>query len=246
MFKYLVAALMLTATFHSVAAQDFFLSPPFPPTAFVEQYYEVRFRVRGMLAPTFTFENLPSFFTGSASGVVSGTPNLTGTFRFTVKYSQDSSSGSEQVVISITDSPNTVASAAQNKAVVSLIIETALNTWIYRSGQSISIQLSAQGGVAPITWNYKNLPSGLVGDNSGNIKGAIKDVGLYSFSASCGDAKGLKAESFYTLNIQPGTLIKSNSYLIQPTTSSMSPIETWELSMTLNRLRLSKLLLTPQ
>jgi hypothetical protein len=216
MFKYLLAILLLSASFPSVAGQDFFLSPPFPPTAFYEQYYEVRFRVRSFLAPTFTFENLPSFFTGSDTGVVSGIPNITGTFRFTIKFAEAGTSGQEQVVISVTDSPNTAASAAQNKAVVQLIVKTALDTWIFRSGDQIKIELSAEGGVAPITWNYKNLPAGLAGDNTGVIKGSLKDVGLYSFSASCGDSKGLKAESFYTLNVQPGTLIKTNNVIDVP------------------------------
>lgn len=216
MFKYLLAVLLLSAAMPSVAAQDYFLSPPFPPTAFYEQYYEVRFRVRGLLAPTFTFTNLPSFFTGSDTGVVSGTPTVTGTFRFTIKYAEGANGGSEEVIISVTDSPNTAASAAQNKAVVTLIVKTALDSWIFRSGEQIVIQLLAEGGSSPFTWNYKNLPAGLSGDNKGQVRGSIKDVGLYSFSASCGDAKGLKAESYYTLNVQPGTLIKTNNVIDVP------------------------------
>jgi hypothetical protein len=168
------------------------------------------------MAPAFSFENLPSFFSGSDSGVVSGTPNMTGTFRFTILYEEDGSQGEEQVVISVTDSPNTVASTAQNKEVVKLIVQTALDTWIYRSGEHISIALEAKGGNAPLIWNYKKLPAGLSGDNHGNIRGSVKEVGLYSFSASCGDAKGQKAESFYTLNIQPGTLIKTNNIIDVP------------------------------
>ncbi len=214
MFKYLVAVLLLTSGLQSVAAQDYFLSPPFPPTAFFEQYYEVRFRVRGMLAPSFTFENLPDFFTGSSTGIVSGIPTVTGTFRFAIKYAEAGNAGREEVVISITDSPNTAASAAQSKAIVGLIVKTVLDTWVYRTGQTILIQLESSGGVSPITWNYKNLPAGLSGDRKGAITGSIKDTGLYSFSASCGDSKGQTAESFFTLNIQPGTLIKCKSFLI--------------------------------
>jgi hypothetical protein len=86
MFKYLAILLLLSANLHLAQSQDFFLSPPFPPTAFYQQYYEVRFRVRGISFPTYTFSNLPSFFTGSNDGVVSGTPNITGTFRFTINF----------------------------------------------------------------------------------------------------------------------------------------------------------------
>jgi hypothetical protein len=236
MFKYLLAVLLLTATLQQDSS--LFLSPPFPPTGFYQQFYEVIFRVRGLNGPTFTYDNLPNFFTGSADGDVSGTPNITGTFKFTVSYTDGVSSGSNKVVISVAASPNTAASAQQSSDVTFLVIQSAINSWIYRSGDAISIQLSSNG-TAPITWNYNSLPKGLSGDNSGRISGIVSESGLYSFSAAVGDCKGLKAESYYTLNVQPGTIIKSNFYSIQPITSSMSPIETSQLSMTSARLRTS-------
>ena len=211
MFKYLVALLLI-----SVAVQQdatLFLSPTFPPTGFFQQYYEVRFRVRGLSGPTFTFENLPNFLSGSAEGVVSGTPNITGTFRVGISYTDGTNSGSSKIVISITSSPNTDASAKQSAEVTYLVIQTALNSWIYRAGENIDIQLSCNGH-APITWNYNSLPKGLSGDNNGRVTGALADAGLYSFSASAGDSKGLKAQSFYTLNVQPGTVVRSNLYSI--------------------------------
>lgn len=236
MFKYLVAVLLLTAT---IQDDSLFLSPPYPPTAFYQQYYEVIFRVRGLSGPTFTFDNLPKFFTGSADGGVSGTPNVTGTFKFTVSYTDGATSGSSKVVISVAASPNTAASAQQSAEVTYLVIQNAIDSWIYRSGSPISFQLSCNG-TAPITWNYNGLPKGLSGDNNGVVTGTISESGLYSFSASAGDARGLKAESYYTLNIQPGTIIKSTPFLIQPTTCSMSLTETSQLSTTFPRWRPSK------
>lgn len=91
-----------------------------------------------------------------------------------------------------------------------------MNTWIYRSGDQIKVQLESHGGSAPITWNYKNLPKGLRGNNNGMISGYIQQEGLYSFSADCGDARGQKASSFYTLNVQPGTLIRTNNIIDVP------------------------------
>lgn len=243
MFKYLIVALLLTATIQHDAT--LFLTPTYPSSAFIQQYYEVIFRVRGLDGPTFTFANLPNFFTGSADGTLSGTPNITGTFKINISYTDGTNSGSSRVVINVLGSPNTAASAKQNSEVVFLVIQNAISSWIYRSGDFITLQLSANG-TAPITWNYNSLPSGLNGDNSGKISGKINEAGLYSFSACAGDARGLKAESYYTLNIQPGTFIKSNHYLIQPTTSLMFPTETSQLSMTFLRLRLSRLLLIMQ
>ena len=111
MFKYLLAVLLLTA---SVTSQDYFLTPPYLPTGFTEQYYEARYRVRGMPHAEFSFENLPDFLKGSADGIVSGTPEVTGTFRFTVSYTDGENSGSEEAIISITTSPNTARSKEQN------------------------------------------------------------------------------------------------------------------------------------
>ena len=210
MFKYLIAALLLSVTLQ----QTLFLTPTYPPSAFFQQYYELRFRVRGLEGPTFTFENLPNFLSGSADGVVSGTPNVTGTFRINVAYTYGTNSGSSKVVVNVIGSPNTDASAKQSAEVTFLVIQNAINSWIYRASEEVSIQLACANGVAPIVWNYQNLPKGLTGDNHGQIKGSLAEAGLYSFSASAGDSKGLRGEAYYTLNIQPGTIIKSNSFLI--------------------------------
>lgn len=202
--------------------------------------------MRGLTLPVFSYDNLPNFFTGSADGVISGTPNVTGTFKFTINYKDDTQSGSDKVVISITASPYTAASAAQSAAVTFLVIQTSLDSWIFRSGDAINIQLTSQNGVGPITWSYKNLPAGLSADNNGKINGAVADAGLYSFSASCGDSTGKKAESFYTLNVQPGTVVKSNLFVIQQTTSLMFLTKTFHLSTTSDKLKANKLLLTKQ
>ncbi len=241
MIKYLIAALLLTVTIQ----QDLFLSPPFPPTAFYQQYYEVIFRVRGLSGPTFTYDNLPGFFKGSADGSVSGTPNATGTFKFTISYTDGTNSGSSKLVFNVAASPNTDASAKQSQDVTFLVIQAAINSWIFRSGESISIQLSSNG-TAPITWNYQNLPNGLSGDNNGKISGALAESGLYSFSANAGDCNGLRATSYYTLNVQPGTIIKSSPLFIQPTTFSMSQIGMSPLSLILLKLRPSRLPLAMQ
>jgi hypothetical protein len=66
----------------------------------------VRFRVRGLSSPTFTYNNLPNFFTGSADGIISGTPNITGTFKIMISYTDGTNTESSKVVISVIGSPN--------------------------------------------------------------------------------------------------------------------------------------------
>ena len=90
MFKYLLAVLLLTAT---VTSSHYFLTPPYLPTGFTEQYYEARYRVRGMPHAQFSFSNLPDFLSGSADGIVSGTPDIPGTFRFTVSFTDGENKG---------------------------------------------------------------------------------------------------------------------------------------------------------
>ena len=144
----------------------------------------------------FTFHNLPDFLKGSETGVLSGSPTITGTFRFKVSYTNGEDSGEEETVLSISSSPNTPASDKQNKEVVELIVTTALNTWIFRVNSPISVQLSSTGGHAPVSWNFKNLPKGLYGNSLGQISGSVQEAGLYSFSAECGDDKKKKASMF--------------------------------------------------
>jgi hypothetical protein len=211
MLKYLLTVFLIVSI--AQCDGDYFLTPTFPSTAFYQQYYEVRFRVVGLDYPTFTFSNLPNFFSGSQSGVVSGTPNITGTFRFTVNYKSGSISGSEQTVISVTSSSIITPSASQT-AQLNFIIDTASDSFVFKVGASISFSLSTQNGVVPITWSYKNLPRGLSGDNSGRVSGVISQEGTYSFSASAGDAKGKSSQSYFTLNVQPQNIAQSKYEII--------------------------------
>jgi len=69
MYKNLLITCLLVA-----AASNYYLTPAFPPTAYQNQFYNVRFRVRGLDDPVFTFEGLPKSLSGNAAGVISGIP----------------------------------------------------------------------------------------------------------------------------------------------------------------------------
>jgi hypothetical protein len=83
MFKYTILALLLFATIQ----QGYYLSPLYPPTAFEGQYYETRFRVRGLDFLQFNFKGLPDCFKGSSDGVVSGIPKGSGSYSVVITYS---------------------------------------------------------------------------------------------------------------------------------------------------------------
>ncbi len=83
MLKYSILTLLVVLSIQ----QGYYLSPLYPPTAFENQYYEVRFRVRGLDFPQFSFKGLPDCFKGTADGVISGIPRGPGSYAVLVAYS---------------------------------------------------------------------------------------------------------------------------------------------------------------
>lgn len=85
----------ITACFLIIISQQVYfpynlyqLSPSFPPTAFVGQYYTCTFRIGGLSSPIFVFEGLPQYLIASGEGKIEGIPGAVGSFNFTVSYKQ--------------------------------------------------------------------------------------------------------------------------------------------------------------
>lgn len=216
MMKYLVGLLLIASTLQASAdSSSLFLSPQIPNTGFEGQYYEVRFRVRGLDYPTFTFSNLPSFLNGTTDGILSGTPDKAGSYKISVAYASGNVSGSTDVVVRITQSAYTAKSQAQSERVVLEIFSTLSNGgFVFTVNSVVNIQLSTSNAKAPVTWDYQNLPSGLSGDASGKISGKVGVAGYYTLSCSASDNQGNSAQSYYTLNVQPSILASSNFHFI--------------------------------
>jgi len=89
MIKNLLAICLLLA----VASSALFLTPANPPTAYQNQFYSVRFRVRGLDEPLFSFEGLPKSLTGTSDGLLSGIPTEAGSITITIKYKSGDQSG---------------------------------------------------------------------------------------------------------------------------------------------------------
>jgi hypothetical protein len=85
MYKNLFVACLLIA----VATSAFFLTPAYPQAAYQNQFYSVRFRVRGLDNPIFYYEGLPKSLSGSKDGVISGIPITPGAFSILIKYKSD-------------------------------------------------------------------------------------------------------------------------------------------------------------
>jgi len=82
MYKNLFIVCLILA----VATSTVYLTPAYPPTAYQNQFYSVRFRVRGLDDPVFTYEGLPKSLSGNSDGVLSGIPLIPGSFSIVIKY----------------------------------------------------------------------------------------------------------------------------------------------------------------
>lgn len=103
-----------------------------------------------------------------------------------------------------------INSEAGVTSVNQFIVVNSNKTLTYLVGDQVNFNLDAQNGKAPYTWSYVNLPSQLNGDKSGRIIGSFNQEGYYSFSASANDGSGSNADSYFTFNVQPKSVTKSN------------------------------------
>jgi hypothetical protein len=116
---------------------------------------------------------LPSGMTLSNSGVLFGTPTSGSTSTFTVKVTDSSGSPSGQLSTETTLTFTVIGVLSVNAGVLpSGIVGTAYST-----------QLTATGGVPPLSWSVYSgsLPSGLVLQKTGIISGTPTIAGTYTF-----------------------------------------------------------------
>lgn len=133
--------LSLIVCLHTVLASALLLTPPFPPTGFFNQTYAVRFQAAALFKPTFSFEGLPAFLKGFANGTMAGTPTEVGSFKITVKYSDKSHSGSEDVIICIASGSSEGVSLDPKTPSFNspILISPSDKGWIFRAGDEIGI-----------------------------------------------------------------------------------------------------------
>ncbi len=146
--------------------------------------------------------SLPSGLSLSSSGVISGTPRVSGTFTFTV-----------QVTDSTTPTPLT-ATAARSISVASpplSLTTTTLPNAI--GGTAYSTALAVAGGTSPYAWAVTSgtLPAGLTLSAGGTITGTPSGQGSSSFTVRVTDASRTPLVASATLSI-----------VVFPPTSSVS------------------------
>jgi uncharacterized protein (TIGR03437 family) len=137
---------------------------------------------------------------GASAGLISGTPNATGTFNFSVtaKDSANNSSAAQPLSIVIAGTPSITTSSLPAGDV-----EVAY-----------SQQLAATGGTTPYTWTLSTgtLPGGLSLSSSGLISGNPTTAAISNFSVSLKDNVGGAAGPVsLSITINPSLAITTSS-----------------------------------
>jgi len=142
--------------------------------------YSAQLAATGTTPITWSLEsgNLPTGFTLSTTGLISGTPSAIGTFTFTVKATNSVGNNTKSLSIAITAAP-----------VAPTITTTTLPAG--RTGTAYSAQLEATG-TAPITWSLESgsLPNGLSLSGAGLISGTPTAAGTSNFTVKATNSAG--------------------------------------------------------
>ncbi|WP_031499129.1 putative Ig domain-containing protein [Bryobacter aggregatus] len=167
------------------------------PSAVLNQPYNATISAAGG-SPSYTFYvtagALPNGLVLSSNGVISGIPNSSGTFQFTV-LAFDSQSRQAQATFSISVN-------SSNIQIGSLILPSGtLN-------QPYSATVTATGGTSPYSYSITSggLPTGLSMDNNGVLSGTPTASGNYNFTVRIQDAASVTASFGLSLSISSSTL----------------------------------------
>jgi large repetitive protein len=188
-FSFTVQAIDSTVPVQNTACQalSIYISVPLSittaslPNGYAGAAYSQTLSAAGGTTPytwSLTSGALPAGLTLSSAGVISGTPNTTGTSNFTV-----------QVVDSANPTHNTVTKALSITINAALSITTASLPG-GNVGGAYSQTLSAAGGTTPYTWSLSagSLPPGLTLSSGGNITGSPTTTGTSNFTVQATDS----------------------------------------------------------
>ena len=176
------------------------------PTARLNQSYSASFQATGGTAPYSWFVsggNLPSGLFLSPSGVLSGTPNQSGTFNFTIRATDNLGNQAQaSYTINVNNSNITLSNTTLNPAVLN---------------QGYTATLSAFGGTAPYTYSVTGgaLPAGIAVATNGVVSGTPTASGNYSFIVRVQDSVLANPAASFTvlLTVSSSSLSVSTSAL---------------------------------
>lgn len=173
------------------------VAPASLPNATIGAAYSQSVSASGGVAPYsygVTSGSLPTGFTLSPSGSITGTSNSTGTFNFTITASDSSScTGSKGYSITMLCPAISIAPT---------------NLGNGTKGNAYNQQLSGNGGIGSYTFavTVGAMPPGLTLSSAGLISGAPTTLGSFDFSVTATDSMGCGGTTPYTVDIECPTL----------------------------------------
>ncbi|OEZ46373.1 esterase EstA precursor [Janthinobacterium sp. MP5059B] len=190
------------------------LTPATLPNPTAEAVYTTTLTAAGGTAPyTFSVSSgtLPAGLSlNAATGVLSGTTNVAGSFPFSIKVT-DSSTGTG-APFSATNS-YTVNVGAPTITLTPATLPAATVATAY------SQPLSASGGVAPYAYTVSggSLPAGLALSSSGLLSGTPTAAGSFTLTVQAADAHQFTGTQSYTLVVSSATVSLTPATLPNPT-----------------------------
>ncbi|WP_052140406.1 beta strand repeat-containing protein, partial [Janthinobacterium lividum] len=190
------------------------LTPATLPNPTAEAVYTTTLTAAGGTAPyTFSVSSgtLPAGLSlNAATGVLSGTTNVAGSFTFSLRAS-DSSTGTG-APFSATNS-YTVTVGAPTITLTPATLPAATVATAY------SQPLSASGGVAPYAYTVSggSLPAGLTLNSSGLLSGTPTAAGSFTLTVQAADAHQFTGTQSYTLTVASATVSLTPATLPNPT-----------------------------
>lgn len=131
---------------------------------------------------------LPAGLSGSAAGVITGTPTASGTFTVSVSVYDATANMSAQNSFNL------------NVAFGPLSLAGPANLGGFAPSAAVSASYTASGGEAPYKWSATGLPAGLsISPSTGTVSGSIAKPGSYSFTVQATDAEPITSSTNVSL-----------------------------------------------